>query len=96
MNDLIWTENALRNLRDIGAFIAHDNPRAAANMIRRITASVASLTDYPRMGRIGRDPTTRELVVRGTPYIATYRVRQRVEIIAIFHASRKWPDRFEG
>ena len=65
-------------------------------MIRRIAASVASLTDYPQMGRIGRDPATRELVVRGTPYIATYRVRQRVEIIAIFHASRKWPDRFEG
>ena len=96
MNDLIWTENALRNLREIGAFIAHDSPRAAAKIIRRIAASVASLTDYPQMGRIGRDPATRELVVRGTPYIATYRVRQRVEIIAIFHASRKRPDRFEG
>ena len=96
MHDLIWTENALRNLREIGAFIAHDSPRAAAKIIRRIAASVASLTDYPQMGRIGRDPATRELVVRGTPYIATYRVRHRVEIIAIFHASRKWPDRFEG
>jgi toxin ParE1/3/4 len=96
MHDLIWTEDALRDLDDIGVFIANDNPRSAANMIRRIVASVASLTNYPQMGRTGRDRTTRELVVPGTPYIAAYRVRQRVEIIAIFHSSRNWPERFEG
>jgi plasmid stabilization system protein ParE len=46
------------------------------------------------MGRVGRDETTRELVVIGTPYIAVYRLRERIEIITIFHAARKWPDSF--
>jgi toxin ParE1/3/4 len=46
------------------------------------------------MGRIGRDESTREIIVRGTPYIAVYRLRERIEIITIFHSSRKWPESF--
>jgi len=43
----------------------------------------------------GRVPGTRELVVTGTPYIVAYRVRdETVEILRVFHAARKWPERF--
>jgi toxin ParE1/3/4 len=94
MHELVWTENALQDLDDIGAFVAQDSPRAAANLVKRIATSVASLAEHPQLGRIGRDTTTRELVVPGTPYIAAYRVRQQIEVLAIFHASRQWPDRF--
>lgn len=96
MHELIWTEDALQDLDDIGAFIAQDNPRAAANLVTRIARSIASLATHPQLGRIGRDPSTRELVVPGTAYIAAYRLRQRIEVLAIFHAARRWPDRFEG
>ncbi|MDP2196877.1 MAG: type II toxin-antitoxin system RelE/ParE family toxin [Rhodocyclaceae bacterium] len=48
------------------------------------------------MGRPGRVPGTRELVVTRFPYILPYRVReQAVEILRIFHTSRKWPQRFD-
>jgi toxin ParE1/3/4 len=63
--------------------------------VRRIVETVAALAFHPKMGRVGRDETTRELVVIGTPYIAVYRLRERIEIITIFHAARKWPDSFD-
>jgi plasmid stabilization system protein ParE len=46
------------------------------------------------MGRAGRVTGTRELVVAGTPYIVPYRVRvEAVEILRVFHAARKWPEK---
>jgi toxin ParE1/3/4 len=46
-------------------------------------------------GREGRVVGTRELVVQGTPFIVAYRVgRAEVEILAVMHAGRKWPEEF--
>jgi toxin ParE1/3/4 len=53
------------------------------------------LTKHPHIGRAGRVPETRELVVAKTPYIVPYRVRgDEVEILAVFHGARRWPDGF--
>jgi toxin ParE1/3/4 len=43
------------------------------------------------MGRIGRVPLTRELIVGGTPWIVVYRVRSAVEIIRVLHGAQAWP-----
>jgi addiction module RelE/StbE family toxin len=94
MDEVIWTDVALQDLDDIGSYIALDSPRSAEKVVRRIVETVAALAFHPKMGRVGRDETTRELVVIGTPYIAVYRLRERIEIITIFHAARKWPDSF--
>ena len=46
-------------------------------------------------GREGRVAGTRELVIRGTPFIVAYRVvRNEVHVLAVMHAARKWPDEF--
>jgi len=46
-------------------------------------------------GRDGRVAGTRELVIRGTPFIVAYRIeRNELQILAVFHAARKWPDEF--
>lgn len=94
MDEIHWTDTALKDLDDIGSYIALDSPRSAENTVRRIAETVAALAYHPRMGRIGRDRTTREIVVQATPYIAVYRLRERIEIITIFHAARKWPENF--
>ena len=58
--------------------------------------SVAQLAAHPHMGRPGRVPGTRELVVTRFRYILPYRVReQSVEILRVFHTARKWPQRFD-
>jgi addiction module RelE/StbE family toxin len=95
MDEINWTDAALQDLDDIGTYIAADSPRAAEMVVRRIIETVAALAYQPRMGRPGRDPSTRELIVQGTPYVAVYRLRERIEIITIFHSARKWPDAFE-
>lgn len=94
MDEILWTETALQDLDDIGSYIALDSPRSAATVVRRIIETVAVLAYHPKMGRVGRVESTREMIVTGTPYIAVYRVRERIEIVTIFHASRKWPDSF--
>ena len=61
MDDIVWTEEALRDLDDIGSFIALDDPTAAAGVVRRIGEAVGGLSYFPRIGREGRTEGTREL-----------------------------------
>jgi addiction module RelE/StbE family toxin len=77
-------------------FIGRDNRRAAANVAARIRKAVARLADFPGLGRPGRVPGTRELVVEGTPYIVAYHaVDDQVEILRVLHGSRRWPGLLE-
>lgn len=47
------------------------------------------------MGRVGRVFDTRELVIRDTPFIVPYRVKEdTIVILRVFHSSRQWPDYF--
>lgn len=94
MDEVTWIDVALQDPDDIGSYIALDSPWAAEKVARRIVETVAALAFHPKMGRVGRDETTRELVGTGTPYIAVYRLHEGIEIITIFHAARKWPDSF--
>ncbi len=87
-----WTLRATLDLRLLRAYIAEDNPQAAAKTAARILGAVERLREHPASGRPGRLPHTRELVVPGTPYILPYRVRGEViEILAVLHGARKWP-----
>ena len=88
-----WSADAIGDLRALRDYIAEHNPSAAADMGRRIVESVEALADFPAIGRPGRLPHTRELVVPGTPYLVPYKVTEgRVEIIAVIHGARKWPE----
>ncbi|MBW9056671.1 type II toxin-antitoxin system RelE/ParE family toxin [Rhizobium mesosinicum] len=86
MDEIHWTKTALQDLDEIGSYIAFDSPRSAGNVVRRIVETVSAFAYHPKIGRPGRDETAGELVVSGTPYIAVYRVRKRVEIVTIYHA----------
>lgn len=92
-----WLRRALRNLDEEAAFIAQDSPKsAAAAFVEHLLASAELLAAQPQMGRPGRVPGTRELVVTRFPYILPYRVReQNVEILRVFHTARKWPGDFQ-
>jgi len=90
-----WTRRAIRSLETLAEYIAQDRPSAAARMVERIRDTVDHLAENPDLGRAGRVPGTRELIVGGTPFIVPYRIRTDViEIISIFHAARRWPDSF--
>ena len=87
-----WTRTALANLETAASYVAQDNPRAAALLVERIHAAVVHLQQNPSMGRPGRVPGTRELVVSGTPYLVPYRVQDGVvEVLRVLHGARRWP-----
>jgi toxin ParE1/3/4 len=92
---VVWTRPAARDLELIGDHIAGENARAADRIVRRIRDRTRDLADYPLLGRIGRVENTRELVVPSTPFIVVYRISDdSVEILAVFHGARRWPDAF--
>ena len=92
---LKWLRTALRNLDEEANFIAADDPRAARLVVSRILNAVAVLAEQPGLGRPGRVPGTRELVVTKTRYLIPYRVRGNViEILRVFHTSRRAPKRW--
>ena len=89
-----WLRTALRNLDAEAAFIANDNPAAARRVVQRVLKAVAMLAAQPEIGRPGRVPHTRELVVLKTRYIVPYRVRgDTVEVLRVFHTSRRLPQK---
>jgi len=87
-----WLKTAFRNRLEQLAYIAQDNPAAAARSDEEIERQTDLLAQYPLMGREGRVKGTRELVVGRTPFIAVYRVkRKRIEILRLLHGAQKWP-----
>lgn len=90
-----WTTPAREQLAVAHQYIAEENPRAAARMVEKIWKSTRLLGRHPMAGRPGRVDGTREFVVRGTPFLVAYRVvRNEIEILAVMHGARKWPDEF--
>ncbi|MBI2312109.1 MAG: type II toxin-antitoxin system RelE/ParE family toxin [Betaproteobacteria bacterium] len=90
-----WRESAGHDLREIRAYIAQDNPVAARKVIKDIRRQVAVLSRNPLIGRAGQVPGTHELVISRYPYVAAYQVKGKaVEILAVIHTSRLWPDVF--
>ena len=84
-----------KELRPEAEYIAKDNPQAAQLMVQRIYHTVVLLKDNPSLGHPGRLPGTHELIIPKTRYIVPYRVRprlKRIEILRVFHTSRKSPD----
>jgi toxin ParE1/3/4 len=76
----------------IYAYIATENPKAAAQVFRRIRRAAGSLAQFPHSGRLGQAETTRELVVTGLPYVVVYRIRgNEVEVLRVFHMAMDRP-----
>ncbi len=91
---LVWFKRAIWDLESARNYMTQDDPLAAQQVVSRIKYTVSLLSEQPGIGRLGRVPNTKELVVDRTPYILPYRVRDnRIEILRVLHAARKWPKR---
>ncbi len=87
-----WLRTASRNLDAAVAYIAQEDPGAAARVYTHIRERVAALAEQPGMGKPGRVFGTRELVIEKYPYIIPYRIQDNeVHILRVFHTSRKPP-----
>lgn len=85
---IVWTEQALSDLAEIEHYIEQDKPEAARRVAAHLWSSVEHLAEFPQLGRPGRRPGMRELIV--PPYIVSYRVRKdRLEILSLWHGRRE-------
>jgi len=97
MMQVVWLEEAVNDLKEIGRFIAEDDSPAAYRVLTKIKACADSLPQNPQLGRPGRVGKTRELVVPGLPYILPYYIKNgEIRILAVMHTARKWPDGFSA
>ena len=91
---VIWFKRAILDLISVRDYITQDNPQAAQLVVQRIKDKVSLLREQPGIGRPGRVPNTKELLVDQTPFILPYRVRDnKIEILRVLHTSRRWPEK---
>ena len=62
---VVWRRRAIADVARIVDYIAAANPIAAARVARELVLAGDSLVPFPRPGRPGRLPGTRELVTIG-------------------------------
>jgi toxin ParE1/3/4 len=93
---IVWSPEAVADLVAIRAYVEQDNPAAAQRLALHILHNVETLLpNSPGMGRPGRVPGTRELVVPGTPFIVPYRLLgNAIHVLRVFHSARRWPETF--
>jgi toxin ParE1/3/4 len=92
----VWSPEAIDDLAALRAYIEQDDPAAAQRVALHIVHNVQTLlAENPKMGRPGRVPGTRELVIPRTPFIVPYRLRGgAIQVLRVFHGARRWPEGF--
>jgi len=93
-----WTRRAVRDLTDIGDFIAADDPRAARAWVERLRRRAATTAKAPGAGRIVPELGRKDLrkVLLGS-YRIVYRVqRQGIVVLTVFEGHRLFGDVPEG
>ena len=99
--NILWSPEAIEDLASLRAYIAQNDPAAARRVALHIIHNIEQLLpDNPQMGRPGRVPGMRELVIPKTPFSVPYRLhRNVVHILRVYHAARgnrEYPSRFRG
>jgi toxin ParE1/3/4 len=90
-----WLEDSIKDLTLLRQYIAQENPTAARLVAKKIIHSVNLLLNQPGIGRAGRVPNSRELVVTGTPFLVPYRIKNNtIEILRVLHSAMPWPEEF--
>ncbi len=94
---VIWLYSAVKDLNDIGAYIAAYNP-VAANQVVDVIERIANNLGKLATGHKGRVEDTYEIGVSKYPYSIVYSIdrsaarNEVIHIIRIIHTARDWPD----
>jgi len=86
-----WTRRAINDRVSIFDYLLSRNPAAALSMDQSFEHAASHLQVFPRSGRIGLVPGTRELLPHPS-YRLIYEVTEdRLTILTIIHTARQWP-----
>lgn len=91
MVKIVWTEQAVSDLKDIFDFISKDSKRYAENQIKRIKSRTIILKNRPVIGRIVPEIEIAEIreLIEGN-YRIIYRIfsKESIEILTVHHSAR--------
>ena len=92
MKKIRWSPDAADDLVRIIEYIRKDNDAAAQRIARAALQRIASLKQFPQLGRAGRVNGTRELPLSPLPFVVVYRLKEEwIEIARVLHGARRWP-----
>ena len=87
MRRLIWSTDALDDLRAIRSYIEEASPPAASRVAAALVEATSSLVDFPNRGRPVRSGVRELTSVR--PYVIRYAVlSDEIRIVFIRHGAR--------
>ena len=93
---VIWTDEAIADLRRLVAFISQDNPIAAVKLGEALIQKSMILAQHPRLGRkLRKSPkdSIREIIV--PPYRMIYEIDDAVKAVFVrllWHGARQDPE----
>ena len=92
MVKVVWTDQAIQDLNDIGEYIAKDSERYAHEVVQSLFESAEIIVSHPKAGRIVPEyniDSLRELI-RGS-YRIVYRIvdKFRIDILTVHHSARQ-------
>jgi toxin ParE1/3/4 len=86
-----YSRRALRQLDEIFAYVATENPRAAASIVARVEMLVHLIRRHPTIGRPTSLEDVRVFRAAPYPYLIFYRVEpasRTITILRVRHTSR--------
>lgn len=88
-----WTALAISDFIHICDYSAGEFGEARSRRTAfQIYEAVDRLASFPHIGHAGRKPGTSELVIKGLPFVAVFRLNvDTIEILRILHGAQKWP-----
>ena len=93
---VIWTDEAIADLRQLVVFISQDNPPTAVKLGEALIRKSMILASHPRLGKtLKKSPkdSIRDLIV--PPYRLIYEIDDRAQLVYVrllWHGARQEPE----
>jgi len=91
MFKVVWTERALKDLKNIGEFISKDSLHYARLTLENLINLDSLIAENPKMGRIVPEIHNKDIreIIKGN-YRIIYQIRKNrsIYILTVFHTSR--------
>jgi len=91
MVKLIWTDQAINDLGDIGDYIAENSEKFAKLTVRKLLDRTNILKDFPKAGRIvpeKNESNVRELIEGNYRIIYEVISQEQINILTVYHSAR--------
>lgn len=89
--NLVWSPQSVEDRKQIYAFIFECDRAAADEMDNLFDRQANHLLSFPEMGKPGRVPGTRELIVHKHYLLVYTYVFDAINIVTVLHTSRQYP-----